>query len=123
MPGVTIPILPSSSFDATAAFYASLGFREHNRWPGQYLILRRADGIELHFWPKPNVDPKTSDSACYVRFDSPAEARALYDEWAKVELPPGARLHKPVETDYGMVELALVDPDGNLLRIGARLAV
>src|SRR4051794_3064761 len=78
----TIPILPSRHFDETARFYAPLGFAESKRWPNEYLILRRDDGIELHFWSNPKVERATNDVACYVRFDTAAETQALYDAWA-----------------------------------------
>ncbi|HLU49490.1 MAG TPA: VOC family protein [Planctomycetota bacterium] len=123
MTAKTIPILPSASFDETSRFYGALGFTERGRWPREYLILERPDGIELHFWHQPNVDPKRNDVACYVRFDSEHEARALYEEWARVPLSAGARLEPPIAREYGLLELALVDPNGNLVRIGGRLGV
>ncbi len=119
MPPAVIPILPSSDFDATAGFYARLGFVEKGRWPGKYLILRGPEGIELHFWQKGGLRPKANDCACYIRFDTAAEARELHARWARLDLPEG-RLHAPVETEYGLLEFALVDPYGNLLRIGGR---
>lgn len=65
MSAKTIPILPSRDFSETADFYAALAFREVGRWPREYLILRRDDGLELHFWNKPQVDAATNDVACY----------------------------------------------------------
>ena len=35
------------------------------------------------------------------------------------DLATGSRLVPPNDTDYGMREFALVDPSGNLLRIGS----
>jgi hypothetical protein len=32
----------------------------------------------------------------------------------------GSRLEPPVETDYRIREFALIDPSGNLLRVGSR---
>ena len=113
----TIPILPSSNFDETSGFYAPLGFAQKGRWPGEYLLLERDDGIELHFWSKAELERATNDVACYIRFESAAEARSLHDEWAP-RVPSGGRLNPPVDTDYGLLEFALVDLHGNLLRIG-----
>ena len=114
----TIPILPSSDFDTTAAFYERLGFEERGHWPNEYLILRRAgDEIELHFWFAGSFDPKTNDFSCYVRGDTAAEAQALHDEWAANEFHDG-ELRTPIETDYGLLEFALIDPHANLIRIG-----
>jgi hypothetical protein len=33
----------------------------------------------------------------------------------------GSRLEPPQDTDYGMREFALVDPSGNLVRVGSPL--
>jgi len=120
MQAVTIPILPSADFDATAAFYARLGFAERGRWPGDYLILRSPEGIELHFRMDARLDPLRNDGACYIRFASAAGASALHQAWAALDLP-GARLHAPAATGYGLLEFGLVDPHGNLLRIGGPL--
>ncbi len=120
MPPKTIPQLPSSDYDETAAFYGRLGFTERARWPDEYLILlRETDDIELHFWSG-RVDPLKNDSSCYVRFDTAEEARSLHAEWARANLPPDG-LRELVETDYGLLEFALVDPDGNLIRVGGSL--
>jgi len=123
MGAVTLPILPSPDFDVTASFYRQLGFRETGRWPNEYLILEHADGIELHFWFHRDHDAAGNDVACYVRFDTRDEAQALYDSWRPVLPGPGPlpRLRPPEPTDYGLFEFALVDPDGNLLRVGGRL--
>ena len=119
MGAVTIPILPSANFNATAAFYAAIGFEERGRWPGEYLILSGPAGIELHFWMNTALDPLTSAGSCYVRFDAAAEAQALHEAWSACNVA-GGRLHPPRATDYGMLEFALVDRHGNLLRIGGR---
>jgi len=121
MVAVTIPILPSADFDTTSAYYAALGFRERGRWPGDYLILDRTDGVELHFWLRSDLDPLTNDVACYVRFDTAAEAQSLYDAWSAVQLRAG-RLTEPHQTDYGLLEFALIDAHGNLVRIGGSVA-
>ena len=121
MPAKTIPQLPSADFDETAAFYRRLGFQEGRRWPGEYLILLRdQDDLELHFWSG-RVDPLENYASCYVRFDKADEARSLHAEWATADLPPDA-LRDLVETDYGLLEFALIDPDANLIRIGGRTA-
>ena len=114
---MTIPILPSSDFDATARFYGRLGFAERARWPGDYLILAHQRGIELHFWAKPGLVPATNESSCYVRFEGVAEARELYDEWAGSGLGSD-QLHPPEGTDYGLLEFAVRDDDRNVIRIG-----
>jgi hypothetical protein len=118
---ITIPILPSADFDATTAFWSLLGFAEIGRWPGSYLIVRHdALAIELHFWPDPSVDRWTNDVACYVRFDSPADAVACRAGWDGAALPDPAELSPIRQGPAGpaSVEFHVIDPHGNLVRFG-----
>jgi catechol 2,3-dioxygenase-like lactoylglutathione lyase family enzyme len=116
-----VPVLPAADLGATLAFYERLGFRETGspwaRW--NYLIVARGS-IELHFFPKPDVDPLTTDFGCYLRVE---DADALHRNWESVGVPTdpttGSRLMEPGDTEYGLREFALVDPNGNLLRIGS----
>ena len=116
-----VPILPSRDLEATLAFYERLGFESRGEpiEVYRYLIVGRG-GIELHFWDAPDVDPLTTDASCYVRV---RDADALHDEWKRIgvqtDRATGSRLMPPVTTDYGMREFALVDPSGNLLRVGS----
>jgi catechol 2,3-dioxygenase-like lactoylglutathione lyase family enzyme len=113
------PILPSSDLASTTAFYERLGFEQTGLWPS-YLILRRGD-VGVHFFHASDLDPWTSIAGCYVYVD---DADALYAEYAALGLPGEGipRLHGPPhDSDYAMREFAVVDPDGNLLRIGSRL--
>ena len=118
-----MPILPSRDLRETLGFYERLGFENRAAPPEewQYLILGRG-GIELHFFAHPNVDPLSTDAMCYLRV---ADADALHDEWSRVgvarDAQTGSRLEPPVDTDYGMREFALVDPSGNLIRVGSPL--
>ena len=118
-----VPILPSRDLEETLAFYIRLGFELRGApiETYRYLIIGRGS-IELHFWDAPNVDPLTTDAACYVRV---LDADALHREWegAGITSDPatGSRLVAPVDTDYGIREFALVDKSGNLLRIGSIL--
>jgi len=116
-----VPILPSHDLNETLAFYRRLGFENRGAPPEvwDYLIIGRG-GIELHFYADPDVDPLTTSASCYVRT---ADAAALYGEWDDVGVPTdpvtGSRLQAPIDTDYGMREFALVDPSGNLVRVGS----
>ena len=116
-----MPTLPSRDLTATLGFYERLGFENAGAAPDEwdYLILRRS-GIQLHFYRDPKVDPLTTAHGCYVYTES---ADALYDEWQSVGVPTdpmaGSRLEAPVDTDYGMREFALIDPSGNLIRVGS----
>jgi len=115
------PILPARDLAATSAFYERLEFEQTGLWPGEYLIVSRGE-VWLHFFSSPALDPWSSDSGCYVYVE---DADALFAEFGALSLPDQGipRLHgPPKDTDYGLREFALVDPDGNLLRIGSRLA-
>jgi hypothetical protein len=59
----TIPVLPSGDLDATAGFYAKLGFAVGSRYGNDYLILER-EGRQLHFFFHADVDPKASIAGC-----------------------------------------------------------
>jgi catechol 2,3-dioxygenase-like lactoylglutathione lyase family enzyme len=116
-----IPILPSRDLQETLEFYARLGFENrggpHEEWG--YLIIGRG-GVELHFYDAPETDPLTTAAGCYIRT---VDADALFDEWNAIGIrddpATGSRLVPPTDTDYGMREFALVDPSGNLLRVGS----
>jgi hypothetical protein len=115
-----VPILPSRDLGETLGFYERLGF-ENGGGPWEewnYLIIRRGE-IWLHFFPWPDVDPLTTSAMCYLYVE---DADALHAEWSKVvepDPPTGSRLERPVDTDYGLREFALVDRSGNLLRVGS----
>jgi catechol 2,3-dioxygenase-like lactoylglutathione lyase family enzyme len=115
------PILPSRDLSATAAFYARLGFEQSGLWENEYLIVTRGD-VGLHFFFAPSIDPDSSIAGCYLYVE---DADALHAEYAELDLPRAGipRLHgAPADTDYGLREFAVVDPDGNLLRIGSFIA-
>lgn len=99
------PILPSRDFDATAAFYALLGFEETSRYPN-YLILD-AGPVELHFqvW---DFDPATNDAGMYLRATGVAELAAALGVVAE-------------ERPWGQLEFHILDPDRNLIRVGEDL--
>ena len=106
-----IPILPSLNLDETSGFYARLGFVEDSRWPDEYLIVSRDDG-EIHFWACD--DPELSkNSSCYVYVE---DAAALYAEYLAEGIE---RMKPPEQTDYDILEFSVIDPHGNLIRIGS----
>jgi hypothetical protein len=116
-----VPVLPSRDLHRTLAFYERLGFalRGSPIETYEYLIVLRGT-IELHFYPDRDVDPLTTASSCYVRV---RDADTLHAEWDAIGVPTetatGSRLMRPTDTPYGFREFALVDPDGNLLRVGS----
>lgn len=121
-----IPIFPSSDFDRTSAFYAALGFIEANRYASHYLIVEHPAQLELHFYGAGKVKSKSNDHAAYIRFATSAPVDALHEAWSSVAAEPGfaeisgkaGRILPPSDTDYGLREFAVLDVDGNLLRIG-----
>jgi catechol 2,3-dioxygenase-like lactoylglutathione lyase family enzyme len=120
--GTAIPTHPSRDLDDTADFYAPLGFSERGRWD-EYLIVVR-DTLELHFFLDAAVDWATTTAGCYLRV---ADAPALWDAWAAAGVPVSHRgaprlQGPPWDTDYGLREFALVDPDGSLVRVGSPVA-
>lgn len=110
------PVLPVRDVGAAIAHYRALGFTVEPYSEPVYAFARR-DGAELHLARVDELAPEANTSACYLYVD---DADALYEEWRAAA--PRGRLIAPVDTPYGLREMAHVDPDGNLLRIGSRLA-
>jgi catechol 2,3-dioxygenase-like lactoylglutathione lyase family enzyme len=110
------PILPTRDVANAEAFWNHLGFETVYRDDAAYLLMKR-DGAEVHFFLHPQLNPATNDHGAYLR---PADIYALSAEWAGLGLPAtGVPRFVPVEDKpWGMAELALVDPDGNLIRAG-----
>ncbi|MGB2202499.1 MAG: bleomycin resistance protein [Pseudooceanicola atlanticus] len=107
--------LPSRDFDATEAFYGRLGFGRAFRNEG-WMILTRG-GMELEFFPHPDLDPRDSWFSACLRVD---DLDALLAEFRTLGLS-GDSQHIPRLT--GLLDIpdaprmfALVDLDGSLLR-------
>jgi hypothetical protein len=64
--------------------------------------------------------PEAACSCCGTPYPDAELVHLGHDEWAGLDLAPG-RLHPPQATDYGLLEFALVDPHGNLVRKGGSL--
>ncbi|MGH6656110.1 MAG: VOC family protein [Actinocrinis sp.] len=105
-----VPILPSADLDRALACYAYLGFRPLGR-TRDYLRLARGP-IELHVYLDPGLEPVSNASGCYLRLSDPA---ALRDTWRRDGV---ACLDVPGSGPYGTTLFAVVDADGNTLRIG-----
>jgi hypothetical protein len=84
-----------------------------------YLILVR-DKVELHFFRAPIVEPKKSGHGAFLRVE---DANDFSNEAAEMGWPqqgiPSVGLAE--NKTWGMCELGILDPDGNLLRVGHRL--
>lgn len=106
--------LPARDLAAAGDFYARLGFATVFRDEG-WMILTR-DPLEIEFFPHPGLDPWESWASACVRV---ADADRLFAEWSAADLPALGipRLTAPRDEDFGLRSFALVDPDGNLLRV------
>lgn len=112
---LAIPILPSRSLAATLAFYARLGF-EGEIVGDAYAILTRGD-VELHFFLHTGLVPAESWAGCYIRV---AQVDAVYNAFSAAALPSRGipRMDALQNKPWGMREFAVVDEDGNLMRVG-----
>ncbi|MCB1008676.1 MAG: VOC family protein [Acidobacteria bacterium] len=112
------PVLPSRDLDTTIRFYGALGFTlvYEQEAPDPYAIVE-LHGVELHFFGRPDLDPATSIAGCYLRV---GDVGRVERAWSKLGLPAAGipRLEPAADRPWGMRELALVDPDGNLVRVG-----
>lgn len=106
----TIPVLASLDLDESIAFYTGrLGFKKLAQYD-DYAIVSR-DGAELHFWACSDRQI-AENTSCYVRVSSTQE---LHEEFAA---NGGMSLKPPVLQPWGMKELYVIDPHGNLLKFG-----
>lgn len=119
MQDLAIPILPSRSLPATLAFYARLGFDGEVFGGHDYAILTRGS-VELHFFAHPDLLPAESHASCYVRVQ---DVDAIYLDFGAARLPSQGipRMDLLADKPWGMREFAVIDEDGNLLRIGQEI--
>lgn len=114
---LAIPILPSRSVKDTVAFYKRLGFEggPHESDSG-YAILRRG-GVELHFFTHADLVPEESSAGCYIRV---LDVESFYRSCLPSHLPSTGipRMDTLEDKPWGLREFAVIDPDGNLVRIG-----
>lgn len=118
-----VPILPGRDLRETLEFYERLGFENRGaaapeEW--HYLIVGRGD-VVLHFAAMPDVDPLTTAAMAYVYVDDVDAVHAAWRDVVRPDPTTGSRLVAPVDTDYGLREMAVVDPSGNLVRVGSPL--
>ena len=114
---LAIPTLPSRSVSNTVAFYKRLGFEGGvHEFNNSYAILCRG-AVELHFFTYEELVPAESSAGCYIRV---LDVEKIYRECLSIQLPKlGIPRMEPLENKpWGLREFAIIDPDGNLLRIG-----
>lgn len=117
---IAIPILPCKSIDDTVAFYKTLGF-DAKIWgaPNHYAILTR-DTVELHIFTQPDLDPASSSAGCYIRVQNVDDTYGAFSS-ANLKQAGIPRMDKIEAKPWGMREFAVVDLNGNLIRIGQPL--
>lgn len=113
---IAIPLLPSRSLSDTLAFFRRLGFDGVIHGFGDYAILTWGT-VELHFFTHRELIPAESSAMCYIRV---SDVENISRTFALAELPRKGipRMDALEDKPWGMREFAIVDPDGNLLRIG-----
>jgi diamine N-acetyltransferase len=114
---LAIPILPCRSAADTFAFYRRLGFEGGaHESDARYVILHRG-AVELHFFTHAELVPTESFAGCYLRV---SDVEGMYRDFAAAQLPRTGipRMDALEEKPWGLREFAVVDVDGNLLRIG-----
>lgn len=110
------PILAAADIPAAVDWYcAHLGF-ERRAATAQFGAVER-DGLVLHFWPCQERMIAENTSA-YVLVDDVDGLHATFDG-----ARAGGRLSEVADRAWGMREFYVWDPDGNLLRFGAPVAV
>lgn len=117
----TAPMLPAPDPDALSQWYSDhLGFPRRVSH-GDYAIVRRGD-LALHFWAcRERKIAENTSFYCELR-DGPALDRLFDELTAAASRPgfhPGRMTPDIMKTDYGMREVHVWDPAGNLLRFGA----
>ncbi len=114
------PNLPSRDFDATAAFYAQLGF-ECGYKDGGWMILHRGppdNRVVLEFFPYPDLDPASSSFSCCIRLDNlPAMMAQLDASDIPLKNRGIPRYHAAKKEASGLVIGYLNDLDGSLIRL------
>ncbi|MFT3820392.1 MAG: VOC family protein [Rubrivivax sp.] len=115
---IAIPQLPSRSLAETLQFYGRFGFQGRVAGPAaDYAILERGP-LEVHFWLYPALKPEESAFSCYLRVQ---DVEAMYRAFSSAAPLPRQgipRMEPPEDKPWGLREFAVVDEDGNLLRIG-----
>lgn len=109
--GKAIPVLASLDMARTLDFYGTvLGFQTRHFEGASYGMAVRG-ATELHFWA---CDDKyiAENTSCYIRVEN---IEVLHQELS-ARLPS---LQAVVHTAWGMDELYVFDPDGNLIKFGA----
>ena len=109
-PSAAVPILPSGDLERSRAFYAFIGFAVLDL-EEDYLRVSH-DGVEVHLYLAPETDAASNPCGWYLKA---AEPQDLREKWTADGLEC---VDVPVAAYYGATSFALIDPDGNMLRVG-----
>ena len=109
------PKLPMRDKAATREFYLNkLDFQEFGSADFDGYLMVQKDNIQIHFFEFKELDPKENYGQVYIRTDDiDGLYQSLLDK--KIGIHPNGHLQiKP----WGQKEIALLDPDNNLLTFG-----
>lgn len=111
------PIFPSSDFERTKGFYSKLGFEVGSEYPEHGYLILYQDKIELHFFRFAEHVATTSDHGAFLRVE---DANVISKSYEVLNLPKEGipRFIAAEDKEWGICELNIIDPDGNLLRFG-----
>jgi len=110
------PQLAAADIGAAAGWYRDkLGFEVRAVWPDYAIVAR--DEVELHFATCQDRAIAENTSA-YLRVDDVDGMHAALEN-----AHDGGRISEVADRAWGMREFYVWDPDGNLLRFGAPVAV
>lgn len=104
----TVPIIACDDLDVSQAFYERLGFQATSVYPHHgYRILHDARGASIHLThTEPGwVNPDRNAYGVYFYADNVAELATIMGCEAE-------------EKPWGLIEFAISDPSGTLVRIG-----
>jgi catechol 2,3-dioxygenase-like lactoylglutathione lyase family enzyme len=106
-------VFPTRDIAESKRFYASAGF-DLEAYDEGYVFVMRDGGELLHLVSAPELDPQTNRAACYIHC---SKAEVWHEEWSEAGLPVSLLEDRP----WGMREFSVIDPSGNLLRVGRNL--
>jgi catechol 2,3-dioxygenase-like lactoylglutathione lyase family enzyme len=112
------PKLPMRNKAITRDFYVNqLGFEEFGSADFDGYLMVQKDGIQIHFFEFPTIDPKENYGQVYIRTNTIDQLyRTMLNN--KTSIHPSGHLQiKP----WGQKEFSILDPDNNLLTFGQSL--
>ena len=106
-------IFPCIDMAESRRFYEAAGFTV-DAYDEGYLFVIRDGGELLHLVAAPELDRAANRSACYLHCPHTDE---WHEQWSEAGLPVSMLEDRP----WGMREFSVIDPSGNLIRVGRNL--